>query len=415
MERTAGRFSPNHIYLVMKGVTWFCFTTAFTLSALYRIQVVGLDPLQLVLVGTVLEGAIFLCEIPTGVVADTRGRRISIISGLAIVGLGFLIEGLSPHFLTILCAQVVWGFGYTLVSGAEDAWLADEIGEDNLPQVYLRGTQVQQVASFLGIFASVLIARGGLHQPFLVAGGGLLALALGLTLTMPEHGFTPAPKTSSSSWQDLRHTLGEGLRFTRRRPLLQVMMGISLCYGLSSEGLDRLWEKHLLESVTFPSLGSLTQDLTTFAWFGAINAAAMICTLLATEGLRRRASNLGPRRIASLLLVLDALRLLALISFALAGEFVLAVVTYSVGYVLRHSAHPLFMAWVNRGIESRVRATVLSTVNQMDAFGQVAGGPLVGLVGQRLGLRIALGSLAVLLFPVLPLFRKSRQMLNFKK
>ena len=64
------------VYLAMKAGTWFCFTTAFTLSALYRIETVGLDPLQLVLLGTVLEGTIFLCEIPTAPVGISQRKMV---------------------------------------------------------------------------------------------------------------------------------------------------------------------------------------------------------------------------------------------------------------------------------------------------------------------------------------------------
>ncbi|MBK9055067.1 MAG: hypothetical protein IPL78_30455 [Chloroflexi bacterium] len=79
-----------------------------------------------------------LFEIPTGIVADLRSRRLSLLIGYVIIGIGFLMEGLFPFFVPVLLAQVVWGIGYTFTSGAQDAWLADEIGESKLTQAYLR-------------------------------------------------------------------------------------------------------------------------------------------------------------------------------------------------------------------------------------------------------------------------------------
>jgi hypothetical protein len=73
----------------MRGVSSFLFTLTFTISSLYHILTVGLDPLQLVLVGTALEVAVFLFEVPTGIVADVYSRRLSIIIGFFIVGVGF--------------------------------------------------------------------------------------------------------------------------------------------------------------------------------------------------------------------------------------------------------------------------------------------------------------------------------------
>src|SRR5262249_49551937 len=60
------------------------------------------------------EGMAFLCEVPTGVVADVFSRRLSVIIGVIVVGAGFALEGLVPRFGVILLAQVIWGAGYPL-------------------------------------------------------------------------------------------------------------------------------------------------------------------------------------------------------------------------------------------------------------------------------------------------------------
>ena len=102
----------------MEGGISFLFAMAFFITSIYRIQTVHLDPLQLVLVGTVLEATCFLFEVPTGVVADTFSRRMSVLIGLFLLGGGFLIEGSLPLFWAVLLAQVVMGIGYTFISGA---------------------------------------------------------------------------------------------------------------------------------------------------------------------------------------------------------------------------------------------------------------------------------------------------------
>jgi DHA3 family tetracycline resistance protein-like MFS transporter len=99
-----------------------------TISSVYRIQTVGLNPLQLVLVGTALELAVLIFEVPTGVLADTYGRRRSVILGFLLIGTGFSFEGALPTFAAVLAAQLIWGAGYTFVSGALQAWIADELG-----------------------------------------------------------------------------------------------------------------------------------------------------------------------------------------------------------------------------------------------------------------------------------------------
>jgi DHA3 family tetracycline resistance protein-like MFS transporter len=91
-------------YLFIETASSLFYFLAFTAMSLYEIRVAGLSPLQLVLVGTTLELTVLLCEVPTGIVADVYSRRLSILIGFFIIGLGFLLEGLVPLFIPILLA-----------------------------------------------------------------------------------------------------------------------------------------------------------------------------------------------------------------------------------------------------------------------------------------------------------------------
>src|SRR3712207_543758 len=123
---------PYPVYLGIKGSFALFFMLWATVASVYRIEVVGLDPLRLVLLGTALEVAVLVCEVPTGVLADTYGRRRSVITGFLLMGAGFALEGAVPLFWTVLVSQVIWGVGYTFISGALEAWIADEAPEREL-------------------------------------------------------------------------------------------------------------------------------------------------------------------------------------------------------------------------------------------------------------------------------------------
>ena len=79
---------------------------SFTVLAVYLVQDVGANPLQLVLLGTVSEIAIFLFEVPTGVVADTYSRRLSIIIGLVLAGAAIVVVGLVPVYSVIILSLI---------------------------------------------------------------------------------------------------------------------------------------------------------------------------------------------------------------------------------------------------------------------------------------------------------------------
>ena len=119
--------------------------------AVYLVSEVGLDPLQLILIGTVMEVAVFLFEIPTGVFADTYGRKLSIVVSILLQGVAWSLVGLVPHFIPILIAWALWGFGYTFMSGAYEAWITDEVGSDKVGPVFVRGQRLSYAGALLGL------------------------------------------------------------------------------------------------------------------------------------------------------------------------------------------------------------------------------------------------------------------------
>jgi len=74
---------------------------------------------------------------------------------------------------------------------------------------------------------------------------------------------------------------------------------------------------------------------------------------------------------------------------------------------MRAIRNPLMEAWINQHTESGLRATVLSIQGQADAFGQIAGGPVVGAVGHFSSVRMAITISALMLVPILGVLRRS--------
>src|SRR5207253_7079994 len=116
------------------------------------------------------------------------------------------------------------------------------------------------------------------------------------------------------------------------------------------------------------------------------------------------------RAIARVLLLLSAVEVAGLLLFALAGSFAVAAAAYVGAQSFRRMTAPVFTGWVNRHLDPRYRATVLSMGGQVDALGQLIGGPLVGLVATVASLRAGMVASAALLLPTLPLLvRAGRQ------
>jgi MFS transporter, DHA3 family, tetracycline resistance protein len=390
------------IYLVIRGVGAFAMATATTLNLVYQIQTVGLGPLELVLVGTVLEVTCFVAQIPTGVIADLYSRRLSVIVGYALVGVGFLVEGLVPEFFAVLAGNVVWGVGATCIDGAEEAWATDETGPERTGQVFTRGSQVAQLGAVAGIGASVVLASIRLNLPLVVAAGFWVTLAIVLLAVMPERHFHPASADERGSWGSMRSQFVAGVCVVRSSRVLLCLLGAVFFLGLSSEARDRLTQDHFLSDLTFPKVG------TPVIWFGAMGVLALLGSIVLTEVLRRRAAGLGPRQVGRLLILLQAGTVGTGLVFALAGEFWLAVAASLIGGLLIGTASPLLTTWLATSTDPASRATVFSMVGQVDAGGQILGGPPVGYLGDRISIRAALLTSAILIAPAVALLGRAQ-------
>jgi MFS transporter, DHA3 family, tetracycline resistance protein len=385
------------IYLGIKVASALFMTMWATVASVYRIEVVGLDPLRLVLLGTALEVAVFVFEVPTGVYADTFGRRRSVITGCVLMGSGFALEGTIATFVAVLTAQAVWGVGYTFISGALEAWVADEAADRDLGRVYIRGEQADYLGSFVGIPVGVLLGLVALNLPLVI--GGALTIALGLTLifTMPERNFRPSPRDGRSSIEHATATARGGVRLVRSKPIFLILLAAALFSGMSQEGFDRLNPKQFLDVVGLPSIGGLEPVV----WFGAIGAGGLVLSYLA-------ASVVGnPAVAARLLLVLDFLTIVGMFAFALAGSFGLTLGAFWFATLVRRVAEPVYLTWLNEGLDPSVRATVISMSSQAGALGEASAGPAIGAIGNIFGVRQALTAAALILSPTLLLYGRA--------
>jgi len=399
------KLDAKTVYWVGAFFNGFIFSIVFAATALYKVQTVGLDALQLVLVGTALEATSFIFEIPTGIVADIYSRRLSVIIGTFLFGIGFIVEASAPLFGVILLAQLIWGTAWTFISGAHSAWITDEVGVENVGPVFLRSSQLHQLGNLAGIPFFILLGNLSYRTPIIV--GGFLFILLGIfrLLKMPETGFTRTPKEERETWGAMKETFKTGINLARLRPVLLTFAVISIFVGLYSEGYDRLSEAHFLNLFNFPELPWGGDPVV--SWFAIMRVAGIFLSLGATEVVKRRVDTANNARIARLLGGIYAMVSIGLLAFAWSQNFYLAIAASLLVDTMRSLTGPLQDTWVNKYIDSKVRATMLSMTSQLDALGQMFGGPVVGLIGNLRSIRAALTTSAILLLPVVPLYRRT--------
>jgi len=372
--------------------------------AVYLVRVAKLDPLQLVLMGTVMEAAVFAFEVPTGVVADLVSRRLSFGVGWLLQGTAWALVGVTKSFGLILAAWVVWGVGATLESGAFEAWLTDEIGVEHVGHAFLRGAQSMYAGSLVGLIGSIALATWDIRAAIYAAGAVTFAMGVVALSVMPETGFAPVPRDDRTHGRAMLDTALRGARLVRRAPVLLLLVATTLFAGAASEGYDRLGEAHLLRDIGVPHLYGLDP----LWWFAVLGSGSLVIGLAAVDVVRRRLGVGAPARMAKILFLLSALQLAAMIGFALASAFALAVAAVWLVSLARSLIRPVYSAWLNQSIDdSSVRATVNSLASQADAIGEVAGGPGIGLIGNAVSLPAALVAGGLLLTPALGLYGRA--------
>ena len=315
-----------------------------------------------------------LFEIPTGVVADSRGRRVSYLWGagtlLMSTVLYWLMWQLQAPFWAWALSSVFIGLGFTFFSGAVEAWLVDALDatgySGDLESVFGRGQTVTGVAMLAGSLAGGIIAQvTNLGVPYLIR-AGLLAVTLAMAGTlMRDLGFTP--DRSSGVVDQGKALLRDSIRFGLGNPPMRWLMLASPF--LSGVGVYAFYAMQ-------PFLLELYGDESAFGIAGlaaAIVAGSQIVGGLAVPWVRRVVS----RRTH----VLIGAAFLSVIVFALLGittNFWMALGLMVLWSLAFSASTPLRQAYVNGLIPSDQRATVLSFDSLMGSAGGVAFQPVLG-------------------------------------
>src|SRR5512138_2253908 len=399
------KFDAYKLYLALQFLTGLFFSMIFVVASLYEATVAKLSGAQLVLVGTAVELTVLLFEIPTGIVADAYSRRISIIIGYFLMGIGFLIEGTFPIFGMILLTQVFWGIGYTFTSGATQAWLSDEIGEENANRAFLRGNQYDLAGALLGMLAAIPVGNIAVNVPILAGGAGVVALGFALWLFMPENGFHPTRPEDRNSFQHMADIFKKGIAAARSRPVLLSVLGIGFIYGLYSEGWDRLWVKYLVDHFTLPHIFGMNE----VAFFGLLRAGGMVLSILVTRQVAKRLDANHAPSIARAMIWITVLLSAAIFTFAFSPALAVSILAVMLVSITRNVMEPLYNAWINQRLDSDTRATVISMSGQVDAIGQIASGPVAALISLS-SVRAAITMASLLLAPALPMIARANRL-----
>ena len=384
------RVNPRAAYITILATQGFARGLLIALLAYWVVQA-RLDALQLVLLGTALEGTLFLAQIPTGAFADAVGRRPAAVIGYGGLGMGLGLQAFAPDFGSLLVLQAFSGVAWAFIIGSVEAWVSERAGSDRLERVFLRGGQAQLIGLMGGMGLTLIVGQADARAP-IVAGGAVLVLVTVAAAALMEEAPRPRTSLESSRWHDVVAAAGLGLRRIRASRVLALLVVVGLALGVSSEGWDRLYTAHLMRDLGLESVGHLSP----VGWLALIGLAESVAGVAVFQVAAGRLDGRDPGRVLAAIYVARAVLMLA---FAFLPSLFAALLAYLAAETVGRLGQPLLDAWISRETLAEIRATVLSVVGQADSLGQIVAGPVVGLVCVVASVQAALGVTATLLLP----------------
>jgi MFS family permease len=367
----------------------------------------GLSNLEAFSANAFFTAGMVLFEVPTGVVADTWGRRMSYLLGtLTLSASTALYWGLwvtSGPFWMWAVVSVLLGLGFTFFSGAVEAWLVDALNyagyEGTLETVLGRGQMVSGVAMLSGSVAGGVIAQAtSLGVPFLLRVGVLLAMFALAYRLMHDLGFTPEPRTNPL--RATRNVFTASLDYGLKNPPVRwVMFAAPFTYGVGIYSFYAM-QPYLLELWGDPEAYSIA------GLAAATIAGAQIVGGYAAPHIR----GLFRKRTTALILG-SATSAATLALLGLTSLFWIALLLISLWALIFAADMPIRQAYLNGMIPSRQRATVLSFDSLMGNTGGVVLQPALGRTADVYSYSTSLvagGLIQLVAVPFLLLSRRER-------
>jgi MFS family permease len=341
----------------------------------------GLSNLEAFAANAFFTAGMVLFEVPTGIVADTIGRRVSYLLGtltlMASTFLYVLLWQIGAPLWEWAIASMLLGLGFTFFSGAVEAWLVDALtatgytGE--LETVFGRGQIVSGAAMLVGSVAGGFIARQtSLGVPFVLRGLVLIVM-FGLAFRlMHDVGFKP--EEGGRPLAEMRKIASNSIEYGWRVPAVKWLMVESLFTGGVGIYAFYALQPYLLELYGDP------QAYQVAGLVAAIVAGAQIAGGIAAPHIRRLF-----RRRTSALIVTAGLSVVALGLIGLVESFWAVIVLIVVWGLLFAATLPIRQTYLNGLIPSRQRATILSFDSMMSSTGGVWTQPLLGRAADAWG------------------------------
>ncbi len=394
----AGFYTLSGLYTLSAAAIWGV-NTLFLLNA-------GLSFFQVFVANAAYSLGSVVFEVPTGVVADTLGRRVSFLLSVVVLAVSTLLYvGLAQvdgGVVAFSAASVLMAVGFTFYSGAMEAWLVDALAATGyrgmLDPAFARGQQVTGVAMVVGTIGGGFLGQIDLSIPYLVRSALLAVLFVVAYAVMHDVGFTPRTVRVVEMPSEIARAARAGVVYGwEQRPIRLLMLAATIQAGFTS------WAFYASQPYLLGLLGSDA------IWVAGLVASGIAISTIAGNQIVNVASRYCGRR-TTLLLGAAAVQVPAAVLMGVTSSFWVAVPALFVIMGGTGVTSPVRQSYINQLVPTERRATVISFDSMVSGTGGFAGQIGLGALGEArsVGSAFVVGGLATSL--ALPFLSAARRL-----
>ncbi len=402
-ERTMDPSRVTRSYLVISGLFTLSASAIWGINTLFLLDA-GLSIFEVFIANAVFTAAMALFEIPTGVVADTRGRRTSFLLSEVTLAVGTLayvgVAAIEGGLLLFCLAGIVLGLGFTFYSGAVEAWLVDALHatgyRHELDGVFARAQTVSSIAMIIGTVGGGVLGQVHLSLPYMARAVLVLAAFLVGYRTMHDIGFTPRTVGWRGIVGEMRKVGRTGITYGWQEPAIRLLVMQSFITMGFFSWAWYAWQPYFLDLYGRDAV-----------WLSGLIAALFALAGIVGNALVGRLAKPGSRR-TTLLLGATAITTASMVATGAVRSFWATVPIFLVGAVAGGVLQPVRQTYLHHSIPASERATLVSFDSLMGSVGSVGGQTGLGYLSQERSIPagFVVGGLATLL--TIPIFARLR-------
>ena len=334
----------------------------------------NLSYLQISIILATYSLSMVLFEIPTGSFADGFSRKYSVILGFIIAGLAIIGITLTTNFVLILTTFIIIGFGMTLVSGAEESWVIDNLNyykrEDLHKEFFIK---MQSILGFAGIISpligSYIVKNFSIKPLWYIWGFGFILGAIILLIISKEKYIPKKTNLKNTFKETMKHTK-KGFKFVKTHTQTKLIILATIFIAMIGIS-DEYWQPFLIE-INMPTyyLGIL---------FSIISLISMIIPFSARY--------LEKYNVKHSLIIITILRILITIPvlFLTSGSYLLGASIFIFSNGLLSLRFPLIEPLYHSNIPKKIRATITSIKSMGTQVGLGVGSLIIGYFADIIG------------------------------